>query len=171
MKLHSFNDLFLTLLSEIYYVENKIVTEIPKFITKAHAEELKTALRDHLNETKVQVRRLEKIFKEQNLQPLKLEWINSFTAISNRADKFLSENQASPLLDAAIVTMIQQIEHFEIALYGTLVEFADLVENKEVKSLLKESLKEECKADELLTKVARGGLFSKGVNLEAQHQL
>ncbi len=65
--------------------------------------------------------------------------------------------------------MMQRVEHFEIATYGCLQEFAEVLENPEIKNLLHESLKEEHKADSALTKLAKGGLFSKGINAEATH--
>lgn len=167
MKINSFNDLFLVILSDIFFVENQIIAEFPKIINKAHSEELKEALKHHLNETKMQEKRLEKIFKILNENPIESEWVNSLMNVFARTDKFLEQNTSSSLLDAAIIALLQRIEHFEIATYGTLIEYAKVFDQEEVKTILAESLKEEGKADTTLTKLAEGGWFNKGINVEA----
>lgn len=171
MKLGSFKELFICLLSDIYDVENQIVTNLPKVIKQVHAEELKTALQDHLVETKNQVKRLEKIFQLAGERPMKIEWSRDIKNLFADGERFMKEQPSSPLLDAAIIVMMQRVEHFEIATYGCLQEFAEVLENPEIKNLLHESLKEEHKADSALTKLAKGGLFSKGINAEATHNL
>ena len=82
---------------------------------------------------------------------------------------FLRDSSPSMLLDAAIIFIAQRIEHYEIATYGILKEFADVLDYDEVSDILKSTLKEEAKADTLLTKLAKGGAFSKGINVEAAH--
>lgn len=171
MKMHSFNDLFLALLSDIYYVENQFVTDLPKVIAKAQSEELKEALTVHLNETKTQISRLERIFTLLDEKPVEADWLNNTVAFSSRIDRFLDMNIASPLLDAAIIVMVQRVEHFELATYGTLLEYANIVDQDEISDILKESLKEATKTDSALTKLAKGGVFSKGINVEALRHL
>lgn len=171
MEVVSFKDLFIYILSEIYAVENQIVDELPRIVQKVDSEKLKEALQAHLVETKNQVKRLDRIFKMLNEHPRKIEWAMDIKKLFADAGRFLKDNTSSPLLDAAIIVIAQKIEHFEIATYGSLCEFADVMENKEIRSILKDSLKEEKEADELLTKVAKGGLFSCGVNVEATHNL
>lgn len=167
MKLGSFKDLFLVLLSDIYVVENQIVASVPEIVKKVHSEELKTALLDHLNETKMQIARLEKIFKILGEQPQKLTRSQDIKDLFLDTAHFVKDNPASPLLDAAIIASVQKIEHYEIATYGTLKEFACVLESKEIKTILEETLKEEGKADTMLTKLAKGGVFSSGINASA----
>lgn len=170
-KLHSFRDLFLHLLSDIYVVENLIVVELPKMAKKADCEELKTALHNHLVETKNQVKRLEEIFYHLEEKPIMVDWAHDIKSLFASGAAFLKEEPSSPLVDAAIIAICQRIEHFEIATYGTLAEFADCVKNEEIKKLLGESLKEEVKADAALTKIAKGSWFRSGINEEATHHL
>ena len=169
MKLNSFEDLFVCLLSDMRNFELEIVKDIPLMIKRAHSDELKEALRNHLVETKDQVKRLDKVFKMIKREPCNVEWTSDVKNLFADAGTFLQENIPSPLLDAALITIAQRIEHFEIATYGTLMEFADVLELDEVKDILKETIKEEGHADKLLTKLAKGGIFSKGINLEATH--
>lgn len=159
MKLTSFKELFIVLLSDIYNLESKLVTELPKMAQKVHSEDLKEAIVEHLAETKQQVKRLEQIFKILDVKPMRVEWAHDIKALFTDAEKVIRDNPASPLLDAAIIAVAQKIEHYEIATYGTLKEFANVLDISDVKSIIKETLKEEGKADTLLTKIAkRGGI-------------
>jgi ferritin-like metal-binding protein YciE len=167
MKLNSFEDLFVCLLSDIYEVENQIVKDIPVLMKRAYSDELKDALRTHLDETKEQVKRLDNIFRLIKQQPKRVEWASDVKNLFADAGAFLQENNPSPLLDAAIIAIAQRIEHFEIATYGTLREFAKVLDYDEVEDILDETIKEEGHADKLLTKLAEGGMFKKGINIEA----
>lgn len=169
MKLNSFEELFVCLLSDIYEVENQIVKDVPLILKKVHSDELKEALQDHLRETKDQVKRLDKIFQLIKQRPRRVEWVGDIKNLFADAGGFLAENQPSPLLDAAIIAITQRIEHFEIATYGTLREFANVLDYDEVQDILKDTLKEEGHADTILTKLAKGHIFSKGINIEAAH--
>jgi ferritin-like metal-binding protein YciE len=167
MKLNSFEDLFYCLLCDIYEVENQLVKDIPILSKRAHSKELKETLQAHLSETKEQVKRLDKIFKIINKQPKRMEWASDVKNLFADAQAFLIENESSMLLDAAIIAIAQRIEHFEIATYGTLREFANVLDYDEVDSILKDTIKEEGHADKLLTKLAKGGVFSAGINVKA----
>ena len=170
-KLNSFRDLFIHLLSDIYAFENLNVAELPKLIKKTDSDELKRCLQQHLAETKTQVKRLEHVFKLLDEKPFKVDWMQDVKGLIVSTEKFLKDDPASPLVDAAIIAITQRIEHYEIATYGTLAEFADCVGNDEIKKLLGESLKEEEKADVTLSKIAKGGWFKSGINAEATHNL
>jgi len=167
MKLVSFEDLFHCLLSDIYTVENQLIKELPVIAQKVYSDELKVAIKDHLEETKVQVERLDKIFQLLKQKPRKIEWSSDIKNLFIDANVFLKENTPSPLLDAAIIVIAQRIEHFEIATYGTLQEFAKVLDYDDIFDILNETLKEESKADTMLTKLAEGGMFKKGINIEA----
>lgn len=167
MKIHSFEDLFVCLLSDIYAVEKLIVKDMPHLIKKAHSEDLKEGLKAHFTETKEHVKRLDKIFHILNQRPMEISWSGDIKTLFVDTEKFLEENESSPLLDVAMIAMAQRIEHFEITTYGTLRAFADALDYDEVKSILKETLKEEGHADKLLTDLAEGGLLTKGINLLA----
>lgn len=164
MKLHSFEELFVCLLSDIYMVEKQIVQNVPFVLQKVHSDELKEALQNHLKETRDHIGRLDKIFGILNQSPRQVEWASDMKNLSSDAGSFLAENTTSPLLDAAIISMLQRVEHFEIATYGTLREYASVLGYDKVTDILKETLKEESNADSALTKLAAGGIFKKGIN-------
>jgi ferritin-like metal-binding protein YciE len=167
MKLTSFENLFSCLLSDIYIVENLIIKNIPNIIKHTHSDELKEVLKNHLKETKEQAKRLDKIFQLLKLKPATEEWLSDIKQIFSDAESFLKENTSSPVLDAAVIAFTQRIEHFEIATYGTLKAFADVLDYDEVGDILKHSLKEEEKADVALSELAEGGVFKKGINVRA----
>jgi ferritin-like metal-binding protein YciE len=166
-KVTSFEKLFLVLLSEIYAVENHLTTVIPNLAKRASTKELRDTLQDHLKETKQQIVRLEEIFEKIGDAPIKVEWIPQSFAAYDKIQKFLDDNPTSAVTDAAIIAFAQRIEHYEIATYGTLREFAHALDYNEIKDLFKESLKEEAHADVCLTKLAQGGVFSQGINAKA----
>src|SRR5215211_4250848 len=107
MKLVSFEDLFLCLLSDIYMVETQLVKDIPVMMQKVHSEELRVGLQDHLEETKEQVSRLDRIFKILNQQPKQVEWVSDMKNLFSDVGVFLRENQPSAVLDAAIIAIAQ----------------------------------------------------------------
>jgi ferritin-like metal-binding protein YciE len=170
-KLNSFRDLFLHLLSDLYVVENLSVVELPKLAKKADSPELKTALSNHLAETKAQIKRIEEIFHILEEKPVVSGLSQNLKGLFASTETFLKNEPSSPLLDAALIVMCQRIKHFEIANYGTLAEFADCVKNDHIKKMLGETLKEEVKADGALTKIAKGSWFRTGINEEAAHHL
>lgn len=165
MKLRNLDDLFLCLLSDIYKVENQIVKDLPMLIQKVESDDLKKALQEHLSETKEQVMRLDRIFRSINQNPKEIEWESDVLTLFKDVQAFVSENTTSPLLDAAIIAIAQRIEHFEIATYGTLREFAKVLEHEEAYALLKDTIKEEGHADKILTKIAE-----KGINVVASQR-
>lgn len=167
MKLDSFRDLFLIVLSDIYSVENQLVTELPRVAKTVHSDDLRDAVLHHFEETKNHVKRLDKVFKLMGENPKRTDWSRDIKNLFIDAEHFLNDNELSPILDTAIILILQRVEHFEIATYGTLKEFADVVGDDEIKSILNDILKEETKADATLTKLAKGGIFSSGINVEA----
>jgi ferritin-like metal-binding protein YciE len=167
MKLNSFEDLFVCLLSDIYVVENRLLKDLPILVKRAESPELKETLQTHLGETKEHIKRLDKIFKLLKEQPHRLEWAGDIHNIFADAGAFLTENTPSAVLDAAIIAIAQRIEHFEIATYGTLLEFSKVLNYNEIENILGETIKEEAHADKLLTKLAKGSVFTTGINVKA----
>lgn len=170
MKLNSFYELFLYLLSDIYTVEKQLLIDIPKMANKAHSKELNEGMQTQIKEIKAQVERLDSIFGILNEQPKNADWAGDLKRLFVDADQLLKGNTPSPLLDAAIIAVTQRIKHFEIATYRTLITYADILDLEEVKDILRETLDEEGHADKLLSKLAEGGVFKEGINLEAKHR-
>lgn len=167
MKIDSFEKLFILLLSDVYAMTNFTAVILPQMARKAKSKDLKEALQGHAKEAGEQLARLEEIYVILDEHPLNVNWVSSIRSFFENAEKLLADNTPSAVLDAAIIAIVQKIEHNEIASYGTLVEFADVLEYDEVKRILKASIKEAGELDSLLNKLAVGGFFSEGINSKA----
>lgn len=166
MSKEDFMDLFIDQLNDAFSAETQIVKALPKVIKASSSTELKSALETHLKETQNQVKRLEKVFKFLG-EKVGKETCEAMEGLIFECDQAIQEFPPSPIRDAAIIGGAQKIEHYEIALYGTLCTFAKELDLDEVQDLLGETLEEEKNADEILTGVAEGGLLTAGVNQKA----
>lgn len=167
MKNQDLFQLFVDELEDMYSAEHQIIDSLPKLIDLASLKDLKEALQFHLDETENQVKRLEEIFSILNLTP-KEEPCEGMEGILKEGNELVANKPKSPILDAAIISVAQKVEHYEIASYGTLRSFAEhLGFDSNVSDLIQENLDEEGAADKKLTKIAEGTLFSKGVNKQA----
>lgn len=154
MTVKSMNDLFIHSLRDVYYAEKQMLRALPKMIKETKSDELKRAFETHLAETEGQVTRLEKIFDscKAAIRGTKCEAIEG---IIHEAQEMMDDVEDEEVLDAAILSSGQAVEHYEIARYGTLVAWADELGLKEASGLLKQTLEEEKKADRILTDIAK----------------
>jgi len=155
--------LFLEEVKCMYDVEKKIVKSLPEVIDAATNEKLKDGLRNHLEETKEQVNRLEQVASELK-EDITGSVCEAMNGLIDDMKKIIDQKYQPDVTDAAIISYAQRIEHFEIAIYGGLIAFAKQLKLSKVEDLFKKSEKEEANADKELTKIAEG---SKGVNKRA----
>ena len=160
-EIKSMDDLFLHVLQDIYYAEQQIVKSLPKMIEKATNRELTAALRSHLEETKGQIERLEQAFELLG-EKSKATSCPSIDGIIKEADKIAGEVADKKVLDAALLAAAQAVEHYEITRYGTLIAWANELENDAVAKLLTTTLNQEKAADKKLSTIAESK-----VNLKA----
>jgi len=149
----SLQDLFVEELRDMYDAEKRLLKALPKMARAAESPQLKTAFTTHARETERQVTRLEQVFRSLGQQPRgkKCDGIMGIIEESNTA----MEELDGVLLDAALIAGAQKAEHYEIASYGTLAYFAELLNEDRAKSLLGETLDEEKATDEKLTQLAK----------------
>lgn len=167
MKNQGLLELFIDELKDMFSSEKQIVESLPLLIRAVSLDELKEALTKHLKETQNQVKRLEKIFSLLDITP-KEKTCEAMQGLLSEANRIIQNKTKSPILDAAIISAAQKVEHYEIASYGTLRSFAEHLDlDSEISDLLQETLDEEGAADKKLTKIAEGSFFSSGVNREA----
>lgn len=162
MKAKTLHDLFLHELNDLYSAEKQILKALPKMKTKATSSELKKGFAKHLEETKGHVKRLEKAFKSIDAKPKKMT-CEGMKGLLKEGDKAMKESKKGSVMDAAMISAAQRVEHYEMAGYGTALEFAQLMDHSEAARLLEETLNEEKMTDEKLTSVA------KEVNAEANN--
>lgn len=148
------HDLFMDELADMYDAESRLVKALPKMAKAAMADELKDAIQSHLKETEGHRDTLESVFAmfDEKAKGKKCEAI---VGLLKEADEIAAEFKGSPACDAAIISACQKVEHYEIASYGCLSEWAGLLGNKEAVASLEDILEEERAADEALTEVAR----------------
>lgn len=160
--IQSMDDLLLHGLQDIYYAENRIVKSLPKLIGKATNRELTKGLKDHLQETKDQIARLDQVFQKLNEKPQGTK-CPAIDGLISEADDVTGEVADKEVLDAAIVGSAQAVEHYEIARYGTLISWAEAIGHDDIVRLLNTNLNEEKAADRKLSTIA----VRKGVNRKA----
>jgi len=147
------NDLFVHMLRDIYYAENQIVKALPDMIEKATNRELTAALQNHLGETQKHVQRLDQAFELIGESP-KGTTCPAIDGIIKEAREIAGDIAEKKVLDAALITAAQAVEHYEITRYGTLIAWAEEIGNGPVAKLLTTTLSEEQAADKKLTTIA-----------------
>ncbi len=146
-------ELFEDQLKDIYWAEKALTKAIPKMIKNASSSKLEKALTDHLEETNEQIERLEKVFKSIDVKPAAKK-CDAMEGLIKEAEGIMEECEEGPMCDAGIILAAQKVEHYEIASYGTLRQFAETLGLKEAEKLLEKTLKEEKEADQKLSKLA-----------------
>ena len=146
-------DLFLDELADMYDAENRIAKALPKMAKAATDEDLKTAILDHLEETKGHIEKVERVFAAFD-EKAKGKKCKATVGLLEEGDEIASDNKGEPTVNAAIISACQKVEHYEIASYGTLVEWGKLLDNDEAVNLLEEILEQEKQANEKLTGLA-----------------
>ena len=149
----SLKKLFLNELADMYDAEQRITKALPKMIKAATCEKLQQALQHHLDETEGHVTHVERAFAAFDEKP-RAKKCPAMVGILDEGDNIVSENKKSPALNAAIISACQKVEHYEIASYGTLRAWAELLGNEEAANLLDEVLDQEKAADSALSELA-----------------
>jgi ferritin-like metal-binding protein YciE len=153
MKLGTLHDLYVDELKDLYNAEHQLLKALPKMAKAATAPKLAKAFTDHLEETKVQIERLEKIFKKLDASP-KGKTCKAMEGLIEEGKEVMDEDAEPAVMDAALIAAGQRVEHYEMAGYGCVRTFATLLGYKDAADLLQQTLDEEGAADKKLTKLA-----------------
>lgn len=146
-------ELFEDGLKDIYWAEKALTKALPKMAKNASSPELIDALNKHLTETEGQISRLEQVFELAG-QKAVAKKCDAMAGLIEEGNGILEETEIGVVRDAGIIAACQKIEHYEIATYGTLRQFAETLGMEEAASLLEQTLEEEKAADKSLTIVA-----------------
>lgn len=157
MKTKTLNDLFLENLKDIYYAERKILKALPKMARGAQSEDLKAAFEKHAEETQVHVERLQQIFEILGKRA-QGKTCPAIEGIIEEGEEVLDTYKGMAAIDAGLVASAQAVEHYEMARYGTLKRWAEVLGMKDAAKLLDATLKEESATDEALTALADGSV-------------
>ncbi len=157
MSSKNLQSLFEDTLKDIYFAEKAIVKALPKMMKASQSEELEQAFQTHLEQTKDHVTRLERVF-ELIGKKASAKTCEAIKGIITEGDEIASEYRGSEAIDAGLLATAQAVEHYEIARYGTLRNWARDLGVDEAAELLAQTLGEEKETDKLLTKLADAGI-------------
>lgn len=163
MKLETLSDLYLEQLRDLYSAESQIIEALPKMEKAATNQELKRAFQQHLDVTKRQRDRLDRIFEDLGKNP-KGFTCKAMEGLVKEAQELMGKSGDSDVIDAGLIASAQRVEHYEIAGYGTVATYAEMLGRREDHRLLGETLQEEKMTDETLNRIAKSI-----VNPEAMH--
>ena len=153
-KFESFSDLFVHELKDLYSAENQLIEALPKMAEAASSSTLSQAYKSHLEETKKQKERLERISEMLGVD-IKGETCEAMKGLIKEGEEVIKAKAPDELKDAALIAAAQRVEHYEMAGYGTAAYYADMLEEQEVSDILHETLDEEKAADSKLNSIAK----------------
>ena len=162
MSAENLQELFVEELRDVYDAEKQLTKALPKMAKAAESDELRMAFEEHLDITRMQVNRLEEVFKSLGLAA-RGKTCDGMKGLIEEGSSHIEELDGATL-DAALIGAAQKVEHYEIATYGTLAKWADLLGHQDAKDLLGQTLEEEKEADEKLTAIASS------INPEAENE-
>ena len=162
MAAENLQELFVEELRDVYDAEKQLTKALPKMAKAVENEELRAAIEEHLDITRMQVNRLEEVFKSLGMAA-KGKTCEGMKGLIEEGSSHIEELEGSTL-DAALIGAAQKVEHYEIATYGTLATWAELLGHQDAKDLLGQTLEEEKEADEKLTAIASS------INPEAENE-
>ena len=167
MNVTSLHDWYVSELKDIYDAEQQILQALPKMASAASSSDLKGAFQKHLEQTRGHVDRLDRIFGGLD-ETASGKRCKGMEGIISEGEKVLQAAGDANAKDAALIAAAQKVEHYEIATYGTVRTYANELGYDDAADLLQDTLDEEAATNEKLTKLAEGGLLSKGINVAAE---
>ena len=161
MEMESLQDLLIEEMRDLYNAETQLTKALPKMAKKASNPQLRKAFETHLRETEGHVERLQKIFDKLGKKPTGKKCA-AMTGLVEEGKEMMGEDMEEDTMDAALISIAQKVEHYEIASYGTVRTWANLLGDDQTAKLLQQTLDEEGKTDKLLTELAENS-----INIEA----
>lgn len=160
MEIDSLRKLYVDELKDLYSAEKQILQALPKMAKKATNPQLRQGFEKHLEQTRMQVERLDRIFELLGKSP-RGKKCKGMEGLLEEGKEMMQEDMEDDVMDAALIAAAQRVEHYEIAGYGTVRTYAELLGEKEHAKLLQQTLDEEGQTDKELTKLAQA------INVEA----
>ena len=156
----SLDDLFIHTLQDIYYAEQQITKALPQMIAKATDPQLKQAFETHLRETEQQIKMVEQVFRMHGHDP-KGVTCPAIDGIIDEAQEISGEIADPQVLDAAMLSAAQAVEHYEITRYGTLTAWAKQLGRQDCATILHQIMEQEKATDQKLNMIAEGKVNTK----------
>jgi ferritin-like metal-binding protein YciE len=155
MKFDNLKTLYINELRDLYNAEGQLVKALPKMAKAASSQELKEAFEKHLEQTKNHVERLEEVFEDIGEKP-KGKTCKAMKGLVEEGSELLDKEGDESVIDAGIIVAAQKVEHYEIAGYGSVRTFAELLGKNKSVELLQTTLNEESETNETLNQLAEG---------------
>ena len=163
MQVSTLNELFVKELRDVYNAERQLIRTLPTMAKKAYSPDLTKAIEVHLEQTQQQAKRLEQAFELLDVSS-RGPVCKGMKGIIDEGKESLEEMDEPDVTDAGIIMSAQKVEHYEIATYGSLCEYANVLGHSEIAGLLKTTLEEEKAADKKLTELAERGINAMATN-------
>jgi ferritin-like metal-binding protein YciE len=157
MSLDSLEKLFLEELKDVYNAEKQLLRALPRMAKAAESPELEQAFTKHAKETEGQVKRLEKVFQQLG-QSVRGKTCKGMQGLVEEGKEVMEKDGEGAVIDAALIASAQRIEHYEIAAYGCLRTYAQLLGQDQAVELLQQTLEEEEATDKILTELGETGI-------------
>ena len=157
MSMDSLHELFVEELRDLHSAERQIIKALPRIAKAAQSPGLRQALERHLTQTQGQLERLDRIFAELGEKGTGKKCVG-MEGLIEEGKEILEQDGDPAVIDAALITAAQKMEHYEIAAYGCVRNYADLLGYAAAAKLLQQTLDEEEAADEKLTQLAESGV-------------
>jgi ferritin-like metal-binding protein YciE len=154
MELQTLSDLYVHELKDLYSAEKQIIKALPKMVKAASNDQLKAGFQKHLEETKEQAARLEKLLKSHD-ETTRGPKCKGMEGVLKEGEEMIEEEADEEVRDAGLIAAAQRVEHYEIAGYGCARTYAELLDDEEGAKLLQQTLEEEAATDKKLTKLAK----------------
>jgi ferritin-like metal-binding protein YciE len=167
MEMNTLRDLYIDELKDLWSAEKQLVKALPRMAKAANDPELSKAFMTHLRQTEQQVRRLEQVFEDLGESPRGKKCIG-MEGLIEEGQELIKERPDPDVLDAGLIAKAQHIEHYEIAGYGTVRTYAELLGSERQAQLLQQTLDEEGQTDKLLTQLAESSINIEAVSAEGE---
>lgn len=153
MQQNELKELYIEELRDIYSAEQQLVKALPKMAKACHSDELRSGFEEHLEQTRGHVKRLEQIFSALDEKPTGKK-CKGMEGLIAEGQEMMDEDLGDDASDAGLISAAQRVEHYEIAAYGTVRTYANILGEQKAASLLEETLEEEKETDQKLTQLA-----------------
>jgi len=163
MEIDSLRKLYIEELKDLYSAEKQILQALPRMAKKATNPQLKAGFEEHVRQTEQQVQRLDQIFEALGKSP-RGKKCKAMEGLVEEGKEVMQEDMDDETRDAALIAAAQRVEHYEIAGYGTVRTYAQLLGEREAAKLLQQTLDEEGQTDKKLTQLAES------INVEAMEE-
>ena len=153
--MESLEELLQEELKDMYDAEKQLTKALPKLAKKATTPDLQDAFEEHLRQTEQHMERLEQVFDQLGM-PVKGKTCKGMKNLIAEGNDMIADADDDATRDAIMIAAAQKVEHYEIAAYGTMRTWANVLGHREIASMLEDTLEEEKETDQKLTGIAEG---------------